>query len=78
MFTVYANKPNRRATIHRDDCNQLYKNGGKSKRHPDNAHYRTGFTAIQAARDYIALIEWVRGDRISECSFCFRVIIGVA
>ena len=66
MYTVYKNRPNKYASVHRAACRQLRKNGGVSIRVPSTGNYVEGFTTVEAARQEASSTGW----EIRICSFC--------
>ncbi len=51
MYEVYVNRPNKKATVHREGCGELRKHGGVSKRNPPTGYYISGLpTRAQAER----------------------------
>ena len=65
-YTVYANRPNRYAAIHRSSCFRLRQHGGESRVDPPTGRYSHGLETLEAAWDYAVLTGYlVRG-----CTYC--------
>ena len=65
-YTVYKNRPNKYACVHRSTCNRPRQHGGVSRRTPPTGAYAediaTREDAVQAARS--------TGWKVKLCKFC--------
>ena len=65
-YTVYKNRPNKYARVHRTTCNRPRQHGGLSRRDPPTGEYvdhlPTREAAVQEARS--------TGWEVKLCSFC--------
>ena len=49
QYTVYENRPNNRATVHKETCSYLKMHGGVSTTVPPTGEYHEGFPTAEAA-----------------------------
>ena len=65
-YTVYKNRPNRYAAVHRESCSRLKVHGGVSTRTPPTGEYYEGLETLEAARRHASDTGW----EVRLCSYC--------
>ncbi len=65
-YTVYKNRANRYAAVHRESCTRLKVHGGVSRRTPPTGEYCEGIETAEAARRLAADTGW----EVRICSYC--------
>lgn len=65
-YTVYKNRSNRYAAVHRESCSRLKVHGGVSRRTPPTGEYCEGIETLDAARHVASDTGW----DIRICSYC--------
>ena len=65
-YTVYQNRANRYAAVHRETCSRLKVHGGVSRRTPPTGEYSEGIATAEAARRLAADTGW----DVRICSYC--------
>ncbi len=65
-YTVYKNRANRYAAVHRESCSRLKVHGGVSRRNPPTGEYSEGIETAEAARRLAADTGW----EVRICSYC--------
>ena len=65
-YTVYKNRANRYAAVHRETCTRLKVHGGVSGRTPPTGEYSEGIETAEAARRLAADTGW----EVRICSYC--------
>ena len=65
-YTVYKNRANRYAAVHRESCSRLKVHGGVSRRNPPTGEYCEGIETAEAARRLAADTGW----EVRNCSYC--------
>ncbi len=66
LYTVYENRPNNRATVHRANCHHIRKHGGVSSTEPPTGEYHEGFETVEAAMSKARST----GRQVHPCSTC--------
>ena len=65
-YTVYKNRPNTYACVHRSTCNRLRQHGGVSRRKPPTGAYAEGIATREAAVQGARSTGWM----VRFCRFC--------
>ena len=65
-YTVYKNRANRYAAVHRATCSRIKVHGGVSRRTPPTGEYCEGIETVEAARRLAADTGW----DVRICSYC--------
>ncbi len=65
-YTVYKNRANRYAAVHRETCSRLKVHGGVSRRTPPTGEYSEDIETVETARRLAADTGW----EVRICSYC--------
>ncbi len=65
-YTVYKNRPNKYACVHRSTCNRLRQHGGVSRRKPPTGVYAEDIATRKAAVQEARSTGW----DVMMCSYC--------
>lgn len=65
-YTIYKNRANKYAAVHKETCSRLKVHGGVSGTVPPTGHYCEDIQTAEAARREAASTGW----EVRICSFC--------